>query len=359
MNRSILQTLLVFAMTAAQCLADATIPKADIKGSSDSDLIGRLEGSYIVSYRQRDFDEAVFPVSALKPVKGKRDSNNNQLYAPDESLTLEGKRTRIVYVNREGVSPLEVVRTYQKELKEHNLTELYQCKREECGGSATRSSGGGGGSMSLAMYLWPASNISDANFSNGSCAQTMSISDQRYSLLHVPDKGAYISVLAYTLKGGTFCSTIIGRTVSIVDIVHVEEMESTMVTVDSEEMASEISTTGKIALYGIHFDTDSAVPKPSSKATLDEINKLLTDDPDLNLLIVGHTDSVGSYEFNLDLSQRRAAAVVKALVDDYGNDAKRMFAVGVSFASPVASNNSEEGRAKNRRVELVGLDDIK
>lgn len=358
MKTTILQSLVLFALTASQCLADATIPIADIKGSSDSDLIGRLEGSFIVSYRHRDFDEAVFPVSALKPVKGKIDSKNNQVYAPEESVTVEGKRTRIVYVNRAGVSPLEVVRTYQKELKEQEVTELFQCKGEECGGSSTRSSGGGGGKMSLAMYLWPASNISEANFSNGSCAQTMSISDQRYSLLKVPDKGAYVSVLAYTLSGGTFCGAIVGRTVSIVDIVQVEEMESTMVTVDSEEMAFEISSTGKIALYGIHFDTDSAVPKPSSRVTLDEINKLLTDDPALNLLIVGHTDSVGSYEFNLDLSQRRAAAVVKALVDDYRIDAKRLFAVGVSFASPVAPNKSEEGRAKNRRVELVGLDNF-
>lgn len=359
MNRTIPQILLLLALIAPQCLADATIPKADIKGSGDSDLIGRLEGAYIVSYREREFDEAIFPVSPLKPVKGKRDGRNNRMYAPDELITLEGKRTRIVYINREGVSPLEVVRTYQKELKEHNVTEIFQCKGEECGGTSTRSSGGGGGQMSLAMYLWPANNISDANFSNGSCAQTMSISDQRYSLLHVSDKGAYVSVLAYTLTGGTFCGAIVGRTVSIVDVVKVEEMESTMVTVDSEEMASEISTTGKVALYGIHFDTDSAVPKPSSKETLDEINKLLSDDENLNLLIVGHTDSVGNYDFNLDLSQRRAAAVVKALVDDYGIGPKRLFAVGVSFASPVASNKSEEGRARNRRVELVGLYNIK
>ena len=356
MNKTILQTLLLLALTTSHCFADATIPAADIKNSHDSELVGRLEGSYIVSYSDKDFDEGVFPASELKPVKGKRDTHNNRLYAPEKTKTVEGKRTRIVYLNREGASPLEVIRTYQKELKEQKVIELYQCKLAECGGSSTRGSGGGGGIMSLSMFLWPSDNIKDGNFSNGSCAQTMSISDQRYSLLELPDSGTYISVLAYQLGGGTFCNAIAGRTVAIVDIVQVEEMESTMVTVDSEEMASKISDTGKIALYGIHFDSDKAELKSSSKDTLDQINVLLKDDPDLKLLIVGHTDSIGSYEFNLDLSQRRATAVVRALSSDYGVNSQRLFAVGVSFASPVASNKSEEGRAENRRVELVGLE---
>lgn len=356
MNKTIFQTLLLLALTASQCLADATIPSADIKNSHDSELVGRLEGSYIVSYSDKDFDEGVFAVSELKPVEGKKDTRNNQLYAPEKTKKIEGKRTRIVYLNREGASPLEVIRTYQKELKEQKVIELYQCKLEECGGSSTRSSSGGGGNMSLSMFLWPADNIKDDNFSNGSCAQMMSISDQRYSLLELPDSGAYISVLAYQLGGGTFCNAIAGRTVAIVDIVQVGEMESTMVTVNSEEMASKISDTGKIALYGIYFDSDKADLKHSSKDTLDQIDILLTDDPDLKLLIVGHTDSIGSYEFNLDLSQRRAEAVVMALSNDYDINSQRLFAVGVSFASPVASNKSEAGRAENRRVELVGLE---
>ncbi|MDH4018107.1 MAG: DUF4892 domain-containing protein [Xanthomonadales bacterium] len=356
MNSTTVQSLLLLALTTSLCFADATVPVADIKNSRDSELVGRLDGSYIISYSQSDFDEGTFPLSELKPVKGKKDSKNNYVYAPDQAKTVEGKRTRIVYLTREGASTLEVVRTYQKELQDQEVVELYQCKDAECGGNSTRSSGGGGGKQSLGMFLWPSSKIKDGNFSNGSCAQTMSISDQRYSLLYLPDSSAYVSVLAYQLTGGSFCGAIRGRTVAILDIVQVEEMESTMVTVESKEMASEISGTGKIALYGIHFDSDKADLKSSSKDTLDQINILLTDNPDLKLLIVGHTDGIGSYEFNLDLSQRRAEAVVRALSNDYGINDQRLFAVGVSFASPVASNKSEEGRAENRRVELVGLE---
>ena len=82
------------------------------------------------------------------------------------------------------------------------------------------------------------------------------------------------------------------------------------------------------------------------------MGKLLKDNPALKLLVVGHTDNVGNFPFNMDLSQRRAAAVVAALASR-GAAKDRLTPVGVSFASPIATNKTEEGRAKNRRVELV------
>jgi len=348
-------SLIFSVLTASQCMADATIPDADIKNSHDSEIVGRLEGAFIVSFSKKDFDEAVFPLSELKWVEGKKDRMNNHVYKPDQAKTLEGKRIRIVYLNREGASPLEVIRTYEKDLEDEQAIELYSCKRDECGGSSTSNSGGGGGSMGLAMYLWPGENIKDGNFTNGYCAQNAGISDQRYVLLELPKSGIYVSVLSYQLGKATYCGAITGRTVSVLDIVQVEQMVSTIVTVNSEEMASEISDTGRIALYGIQFDSDKADLKPGSKDTLDQISALLAEDPELKLLIVGHTDSVGSYEFNLDLSQRRAASVVQSLTSDYGISNQRLFPVGVSFASPVASNKNEEGRTENRRVELVSF----
>ena len=118
-------------------------------------------------------------------------------------------------------------------------------------------------------------------------------------------------------------------------------------------IAEKIDATGRIALYGILFDFNKTDLKPESKATLDQIAKLLADDPSLKLLVVGHTDNVGAFEFNRDLSARRAAAVVAALMAQYGIPKERLFPFGVAFASPIASNTTEEGRAKNRRVELV------
>jgi outer membrane protein OmpA-like peptidoglycan-associated protein len=86
---------------------------------------------------------------------------------------------------------------------------------------------------------------------------------------------------------------------------------------------------------------------------LDEIAKLLKKEPELKLHVVGHTDNEGGLAFNMNLSKRRAEAVVNALVKNYGITAKRLTANGVAYLAPVAVNTTEEGRARNRRVELV------
>ena len=111
--------------------------------------------------------------------------------------------------------------------------------------------------------------------------------------------------------------------------------------------------TGHIAVYGIHFDTGKSDLKPESEQAIAEIAKLLQSDPTLKLHVVGHTDNVGGFDANLALSQQRADAVVQVLVGKYGIAAARLHAAGVGPLAPVASNDAEEGRAKNRRVELV------
>jgi OmpA-OmpF porin, OOP family len=179
------------------------------------------------------------------------------------------------------------------------------------------------------------------------------ITDQWYTAMELPASGAHVSVLTYTLKDDLYCKAFHNLTIAVVDIVEVKAREQKMVTVKAEEMAIKISTTGSIALYGIYFDFNKAEIKPESGLTLEQIAKLLRDDSALKLLVVGHTDNVGSFSFNIDMSQRRANAVVNALVIRYGIDKNRLMPVGVSFANPVASNKTEEGRARNRRVALV------
>jgi len=130
-------------------------------------------------------------------------------------------------------------------------------------------------------------------------------------------------------------------------------MDTGMVTVNAEAITKGIDATGHIAIYGVYFDTNSAVIKPESSSTLEEIAKLLNGRSPLKLLVVGHTDSQGDFEHNMGLSQRRAEAVTKFLVNNYGIDEGRLRAAGVGYLSPVASNDTPEGRTKNRRVELV------
>ena len=135
-------------------------------------------------------------------------------------------------------------------------------------------------------------------------------------------------------------------------IVEEAEMEQDIVA-DPKALANDIERTGRVAVYGIYFDTDSYTIKPESEPTLKAIAELLKSKSELNLWIVGHTDFTGDFNHNMKLSENRAQAVVDALVKDYGISAKRLIAKGVGPLSPVSSNKTDEGKQLNRRVELV------
>jgi len=136
------------------------------------------------------------------------------------------------------------------------------------------------------------------------------------------------------------------------DIIEQEAMEQD-VTANAESLAREIASTGHVSVYGIHFDFDKAEVKPESDPTLREISKLLGQDSHLKLFVVGHTDGVGEIDYNMKLSRGRAEAVVRVLVTKFGVSKDRLNPYGVGPLAPVASNQTEEGRALNRRVELV------
>lgn len=348
--------MMVFGAAVAH--ADATIPTKDIAGAKDNALLKRYEGSFIVSYERLAFTDFKLPLSKLvKGDDGARDRMNNRVFKPAKELEVEGARTRIAYLMPANRSPLEVLRNYQDVVKAAGGEVLYTCKGEECGGAPDRSSDGGGGEMSLMMYFVYASQLKDADFSNGKCALTSSIDDQRFFAAKIPQAGgeAYVTVQTFQVKDTLYCKALNERTVALVHIVEPKPREQKMVVVKADEMARTIGTTGRVALYGIFFDTAKADLKSESNPTLTEIAGLLNADPKLAVLIVGHTDNQGAYDYNLDLSRRRAEAVVKALSTGFRVDAKRLRAAGVGMLAPAASNDAEDGRAKNRRVEVVKL----
>jgi OOP family OmpA-OmpF porin len=135
-------------------------------------------------------------------------------------------------------------------------------------------------------------------------------------------------------------------------IVEKQAMEQHVVA-DAASFGNDLKATGHVAVYGIYFDTGKSVLKSESTPALKEVAKLLGADPSLKLWVVGHTDSVGAIEGNMRLSQARAEAVVTALTTTHGIAAGRLKGHGVGPLAPVASNDSDDGRAKNRRVELV------
>jgi outer membrane protein OmpA-like peptidoglycan-associated protein len=135
-------------------------------------------------------------------------------------------------------------------------------------------------------------------------------------------------------------------------IVEKKEMEQFIVA-DAAAFGNDIRTTGHAAIYGINFDTGKSTIKPESAQAMGEIAKLLEADPSLKIFVVGHTDNVGGVDGNIKLSQDRAEAVLQALVRDHAIAAARLRSYGCGQFAPVASNDTEVGRAKNRRVELV------
>ena len=122
---------------------------------------------------------------------------------------------------------------------------------------------------------------------------------------------------------------------------------------DAAAFANDLKATGHVAVYGILFDTGKAVVKPESRPALEEVAKLLKSDPALRLWVVGHTDAVGKVDDNMRLATARAEAVTAELAGAHGVAAARLKGFGVGPLAPVAGNDSEDGRAKNRRVELV------
>jgi OOP family OmpA-OmpF porin len=134
-------------------------------------------------------------------------------------------------------------------------------------------------------------------------------------------------------------------------IVESQTMQQEVVA-DAKAMRNDLADTGKTIVYGIYFDTASATIKPESEPALVEIVKLLNGSPALKVYVVGHTDNVGSLESNLKLSSDRAASVVKTITAR-GVAASRLKSAGIGPYSPVASNDTDGGKAKNRRVEFV------
>lgn len=155
-------------------------------------------------------------------------------------------------------------------------------------------------------------------------------------------------------KGGSEYWAEIGEydhSVSVLVVEHKTTAQEVVAT--AEAFANDLESSGHAAVYGIYFDAGLAVVKPESSAALTQIAKLLGAKPALSLRLVGHTDSVGALEANVKLSQARAEAAMAALTSQHGVAPARLSAHGVGPLAPVATNATDEGRAKNRRVELV------
>lgn len=326
-------TLLVALSLFAPGAASA---QPEVAGAKDFPLIKRYEGSRLVGYDSRAFDTFRLLLAKLKL------ADNGQA-AVDASKPVEGRHTRLLYLAPPGRSSLEVFRNYEAELAAKGFTVLYRCSGEdECESYGTE----------LYRVLYPPTRTLQNN-ELAKVAFNVPV-EPHYLAATLARPGGDIAVSLYVAKeSGTAFPQTRDRAAVLLDVVEAKPMEARMVTVDAATMAKDISATGKVAIYGLYFDTDKAELKPQSAPSLDEIGKLLNSQPDLKVYIVGHTDNMGGFDYNMSLSQRRARSVVDRLVQGYGIAADRLKPVGAGLIAPVASNDDETGRAKNRRVEIV------
>ncbi len=217
-----------------------------------------------------------------------------------KEIKVDGRVFRIHYVSKKGVSPpsgLQVIRNYENAIK-------------KIGGSKV--------------------------FQEGSY--------QIWLKLDKPGKTFWVYVDSWDGggKGETYMLTIVEKDVMAQEVV-----------ADATSLMKDIQATGHASIYGIYFDFDKADIKPESEPAIKEIAKLLQGNKGLKLYVVGHTDNVGNFDYNMKLSKARADAVVKELVTKYKISPDRLKAYGLGCLAPLASNKTDEGRAKNRRVELV------
>lgn len=317
------------------CLA---VRAADLPGSRDHSLLKRFGGSEIVGYDMKRFDAYELQTSTFK----RFDLDTKRREFAEPPLKLEGARTQIWYEAQGDASSTELIRNYQNELRAQGFQVLYDSTQDPNAVDWTgflASFGDADIKTSRSKYVFRAADPKGIRVTSAK--------------LERPQGDVYVYLTA--LEWGRDDATYKARrgAYMAVDVVEVRPMTQNMVVVSADEMSKTIASSGRVALYGIFFDTNKAEIKPESKAALDEIAKLLKQEPGLKLHVVGHTDNVGGYESNMALSKRRAEAVVATLAKEYGIAQHRLTPNGVAYLAPVATNTTDEGRAKNRRVELV------
>jgi outer membrane protein OmpA-like peptidoglycan-associated protein len=316
---------------AASQAAFAQLNFREVKGAQDHPLLSRFEGSRLIGYNVIQYEQAEIPGSAPY-------FRNNELLV-EKLLKPEGKYTRIAYVFAKDRSGLEVFRNYQAAIAKAGLKVVYTCEKDACGKL---------GSYYNSSYLMRDGFLTGSDFKN---AFNSGMAEPRYVVAKgTQSDGTVVHVavlVAPPLRenyGGVSLQIVEGKPM---------ETDKVSTALNAGDMAKSLAAEGKVAVYGVYFDTDKTAVKPESKEALAEMAKLLQQDSKLKVHIVGHTDNQGSVAHNMDLSQKRAEAVVRMLTTDYRIDAKRLSAKGVGAYAPVASNDAEPGREKNRRVELV------
>ncbi|TVR44592.1 MAG: OmpA family protein [Rhodobacteraceae bacterium] len=313
---------------AAGLLAISGPAHADIDDAYDHPQIERVAGSRIVYFNRIEYDRLSIPTGPHAGDGGF-----------ESSETLEGEVLKLSYLfENPDISPLQIKRNYLDALEARGFDILYADSHDALSSNAGRS-------------FYRDSGIFSRSARNCCRLATRSSSrDLRYIAAQSADGSVLVGIAAFNERRDP------GAAVEIAVVTSAEmgtEMDHQPLTVS--EMETGLIEEGRVAVQDILFEFDSASILPESSDALGTVATLMSDASDLALLVVGHTDNSGSYDYNLSLSMARAQAVVDYLTGQHGIASDRLQAAGAGMMAPISTNRTDEGRALNRRVELVEM----
>lgn len=320
-----------FRLTAPATLALALLAAAPVSAQqraavSDHALVGRYDGSVATLHQNKEFEEIRLPAKPLERADRERPAA--------WQVKLAGKLTQRKYEGPAGRSVLEVMRNYEASLKAKGFKIAMFCRGEaEC--SPGR----------LIPTFWESA--------RAGIAMPNAYDSTVYLLAERDNEAGKVTVGILGVETKAVTNRPLTPFVAVT-VVESKPMETDKIkVVEASLIEKALERDGRIAIYGIQFDFDKADIKPDSAPQIEQLAVLLKQHPKLEVLIVGHTDGQGAFDYNLTLSQRRAQAVVDSLVNGHGIARNRLIPAGAGMAAPIATNRTEEGRAKNRRVEIV------
>lgn len=316
----------ISCVTALAVIAKGEKPK-EIRSAGDPPYFKRYEGSVLFRFAQKDYDSYKLPL-------GPENAEN----AFDKALELEGNVQKRTYAIPGARSALEVFRNYKHDLDVTGWTTLWEGKGEGLGFWFAKA--------------WD--DIGDGSSDNQYFAFSPNAMLYWAGKIEKADGTYHASLVVTQFEDGDIHFDIEkGQTIVQLNTVRSGMMEKKMTVVKADKIQSDIRAEGRIAFYGIFFDFDKAELKPESEAQLAEMALFLKTHADMKVFVTGHTDNKGTLDYNLSLSDRRAKAVVGRLSSRYGISIDRLVSRGLGQLAPLASNDTEAGRAKNRRVEMV------
>ncbi len=345
LSRSTMSGLALLALAGAPALAHA---EPDEWG--DHRLVPRIDGSEIVTYRFTEYMEVTLP-------RGPRDGSEFE-----EQWELDGHHTQLTYrLHQPQVTTRQVKRAYTQTLESAGFDIAYT-------GSGRDELGRRFQSMDIFDRDRQGTSRNVIRF-----ARSGSDRDKRFFAAWNEEEEVYVTGLIYNNRTDEMEPMVRLDVLEVqeddVELAMAEpeppqepptEPDEIVSSHESEDLSAEdieagIVAEGRVAVRDILFEFDSAEIIDESADALATIAEVLDENRDLELLIVGHTDNVGDFEYNLNLSMERAQAVSDWLEERHDLDGERLQAAGAGMMAPVATNRTDEGREQNRRVELVEL----